>query len=52
MYPQERLYEELAYLAYHLHWPYDQLLNLEHPDRFRWVLEVSKINRRLSGAEN
>jgi hypothetical protein len=50
LYPQERLYEELAYLAYHLHWPYDQLLNLEHPDRLKWVEEVSKINQRLNEA--
>ena len=48
--PQERLYEEMAYLAYHLHWPYDQLLNLEHPDRLRWMEEVSKINQRRNEA--
>ena len=48
MYPQIRLYEELAYLAYHLHWHFDQLLGLEHLDRIRWVEEVSKINQRLN----
>jgi hypothetical protein len=48
VYPHERLYEELAYLAYHLHWPYDQLLQMEHPERLRWVEEVSSINKRLN----
>jgi hypothetical protein len=42
------MYEELAYLAYHLHWPEDQLLDMEHIDRIRWVDEVSKINQRLN----
>ncbi|MCH8897871.1 MAG: hypothetical protein IIC33_06215 [Chloroflexi bacterium] len=49
-YSVERLYEELAYLAYHLHWPYDHLLNMEHAERLRWVGEVSKINQRLQEA--
>ena len=49
VYSLERLYEELAYLAYHLHWPQDQLLTMEHPDRLRWVEEVSRINQRLNG---
>ena len=40
----------MAYLAYHLHCPQDQLLNMEHPERLLWVGEVSKINRRLNEA--
>ena len=48
VYPQERLYEEMAYLAYHLHWPQDQLLDMEHPERLLWIGEVSKINQRLN----
>ncbi len=47
-YPIDRLYEEVAYVAYHFHWSHDQLLNLEHTDRRRWVAEVAAINRRLS----
>ena len=38
----------MAYLAYHLHWPMDELLFLEHPERLRWVEEVSRINTRLN----
>ena len=47
-YPSERLYEEVAYIAYHLHWPYDQIMALDHGERQQWVAEVAKINRRLS----
>jgi hypothetical protein len=40
----------MAYLAYHLHWPQEQLLNMEHGDRLLWIGEVSKINQRLNGS--
>lgn len=49
-YPSERLYEEVAYLAYHFHWPYDQIMRLDHRERQRWVNEVAKINRRVHEA--
>jgi hypothetical protein len=44
------LYQEVAYIAYHFHWPRDEILALEHPERQRWVREIAGINRRL-GAE-
>jgi hypothetical protein len=47
-YPLEALYEEVAFLAYHLHWPYAELLALEHRDRHRWCNEVSDINKKLN----
>lgn len=42
----DRLIEEVSYLAYHLHWSLDDLLDLEHPLRQRFVEEVEKLNRR------
>ena len=39
-YPVEVLWQEIAYLAYHLHWPMDDLLDLEHMDRVRMVRAV------------
>jgi hypothetical protein len=27
----------------------DDILRLEHPDRRRWVEEIGKINKQLSG---
>ena len=34
-YPEQALWDEIAYLAYHLHWDLDTLLDLEHRDRGR-----------------
>ncbi|HMG36486.1 MAG TPA: DUF6760 family protein [Blastocatellia bacterium] len=48
-YPLKALYEEVAFLAYHFHWPPESVLNMEHPDRRRWVQEISAINRRMNG---
>jgi Family of unknown function (DUF6760) len=47
-YPLERLHEEVAYIAYHLHWSLDDVLALEHADRRRWAEEIASINRRLN----
>jgi hypothetical protein len=47
-YPLERLTEEVAYIAYHFHWPYEQVMALEHHERAIWVSEISKINRKLN----
>lgn len=48
-YPLQALYEEVAFVAYHFHWPPEAVLNLEHADRRRWVREISAINERISG---
>lgn len=50
-YPSERLFEEVAYIAYHFHWPHDQIMEMEHRDRRRWVDEIARINRRLNEEE-
>ncbi len=50
-YPLKTLYQEVAFVAYHFHWPPDAVLNLEHEERRRWVEEISSINRRMSKAE-
>jgi hypothetical protein len=47
-YPLDRLHEEVAYIAYHFHWPHEEILSLEHGERRRWVEEIAKINRRLN----
>jgi len=36
----------MAYLAYHLHWDLDRLLDLEHGDRIRLLREVGDLNER------
>jgi len=47
-YAAERLFEEIAYVAYHFHWSMDEILELEHPDRQRFAAEIASINRRLN----
>jgi hypothetical protein len=47
-YAAERLHEEVAYVAYHFHWPRDEILDLEHPERQRWVREIARINTRVN----
>lgn len=49
-YPSARLTEEVAYVAYHFHWPYADIMNMEHAERQQWVAEIAKINRRLNEA--
>ena len=46
---QERLYQEMAFLAYYLHWSNEALMALDHWERRRWCREVSAINKKLSG---
>jgi hypothetical protein len=43
-YPTEAIWQEIAYLAYHLHWDLDGLLDLEHSDRVRMVRAVAAMN--------
>ena len=40
---RELLLAETARLAYHLHWPLDVILDLEHPDRRRFLREAERM---------
>ncbi len=48
-YPLDQLHEEVAFIAYHFHWPYEQLMELEHGERRRWIEEIAKIIGRGVG---
>jgi len=45
-YPSDALWQEIVYLAYHLHWDLDEILDLEHADRARLVRGVAALNAR------
>ncbi|HYB76596.1 MAG TPA: DUF6760 family protein [Candidatus Bathyarchaeia archaeon] len=47
-YPLQTLFEEVAFVAYHFHWPPETIVNLPHSDRLRWVKEISAINERMN----
>jgi hypothetical protein len=50
-YPLDRLFQEVAYIAFHFHWPPAQILSMEHRDRQRWLAEIARINERLKRPE-
>ena len=39
----ELLLTETARLAYHLHWPLDTILDLEHRDRRHFLTEAERL---------
>ncbi|MGE5656355.1 MAG: DUF6760 family protein [Actinomycetota bacterium] len=47
-YPSERLFEEVAYIAYHFHWSYEQIANFAHRERQQWVAEIARMNQRMN----
>ncbi|MEU0002516.1 DUF6760 family protein [Streptomyces microflavus] len=47
-YTADRLWEEVVYVAYYLHWSADSVLDLEHPARQRVIEEIGRINQRIS----
>ena len=47
-YPLEQLFEEVAYIAYYLHWPLEDILALEHDHRREWVEKIAEINKRIN----
>lgn len=44
----DRLWEEIGFLAYYLHWSFDDVLDMTHADRVRMVELVSTFNRKVS----
>ncbi|MER7079897.1 hypothetical protein SAMN05421805_1011714 [Saccharopolyspora antimicrobica] len=47
-YAADRLHEEVAYIAYHFHWTRDEILDLDHRERRRWVREIAQLNTRVN----
>ena len=48
-YAVDRLYAEIAYVAYYLHWSREEILDLDHAERQRFVREIGALNTRISG---
>ena len=44
----DRLWEEIVYIAYYLHWSFDSILELDHPTRARVIDEIGRINALIS----
>ena len=39
----QRLFEEVSFVAFHFHWSLDDILDLEHPTRRRFVREIHRL---------
>jgi len=48
VYPEEQLYQELAYIAYHFHWSVEEILDMEHAERHIWLRQIARINREIN----
>lgn len=46
-YATDRLFEEVAYVAYHFHWSFEEILDMEHAVRRQFVEEIDRLNRRI-----
>lgn len=42
-YPLDALRQEVAFIAFHFHWSYEDLMNMEHRERRQWVREISAL---------
>ncbi|MEQ9237268.1 DUF6760 family protein [Coleofasciculus sp. E2-BRE-01] len=47
----DRLYQEVALIAFHFHWSLDDILNLEHEERLRWVTEIHRFTKKARGGD-
>ena len=47
-YPLDRIYEEVAFIAYYFHWGAEEIMKLPHSERKKWCEEISKINKKVS----
>ncbi|MEG1973270.1 MAG: DUF6760 family protein [Oscillospiraceae bacterium] len=47
-YPEDRLFEEMAFISYYFHWDNETVMNLEHWVRRRWCGEISRINKTVA----
>jgi len=46
-YATDRIWEGVAYVAYYLHWPFDSIVDLEHPVRQKMIEEIGRIHTRM-----
>jgi hypothetical protein len=42
-YPLTSLRQEVAALAFHFHWSYEEIMTMEHRERQGWVNELSAL---------
>jgi hypothetical protein len=48
VYDPDRLYEEVAFVAYHFGWDRETVLEMPHRERQQWCEQISRINERMN----
>lgn len=49
-YASDQLLAEIAYVAYHFHWSFVEILDLEHPLRLSFVSAIEGLNTQARTA--
>ena len=47
-YPAEKIYEEMEFIGYYMHWQNSEIEQFSHMERQRWCREISRINSKLN----
>jgi len=47
----DQLWAEVVYIAYHLHWSFESIVDLDGFSRARVISEISGINDRINNPE-
>ncbi|MFZ2498191.1 DUF6760 family protein [Methanosarcina sp.] len=42
-YPLDQLHQEVALIAFHFHWSYEEIIYMEHQERHEWVKEILRL---------
>ena len=47
-YPAKKIFEEVAFIGYYMHWSEEEIMSFSHRDRLIWCKEISAINSKLN----
>jgi hypothetical protein len=48
-YPLDQLHQEVALIAFHFHWSYEEIMCMEHQERRKWVQEIVRLTHGENG---
>ncbi|WP_366938103.1 DUF6760 family protein [Sulfurovum sp.] len=51
-YPLDKIYEEVAFIAYYFHWSEKEILQLPHWERKEWCEKISNIHQKSDKKES
>jgi len=50
VYPKDEAYKEVSYISYYFHWPFDEVMQLDHLTRRRFCSEIGLIHKQVTNA--